>query len=426
MKKINIGLVGFGIVGSGLHSLLEKNSSLIAEKTGIDISLKTICDIRTDHVEKHAKGINVTDKWENLIKDDEIDIIVELIGGIEPAKSIIIAALDSGKSVVTANKKLLAEEGAEIFSMANSGKARIGFEASVGGGIPCIMSLSHGLVGNRVRSVMGILNGTTNYILSKMEDDDMPFPEALKDAQEKGFAEADPTFDIEGYDAGHKIALLSMIAFNKNIDFGSIPIEGITNISKLDISYAHDMGYVIKLLGISKYMDGRVDIRVHPTMIPGKHPLASVRDEYNAVMFDCDMTDPVTLTGKGAGSCPTASAVLSDITLIAGTDPSDEIPRITKGDAEYIKPGERISRYYLRMHTEEMPGIMSKITGVLGQHNISISSVIQKEVNDTYIPLFFMTHESREDEMLNAMNEIKGFDFVHGEVMLIRVEDSLT
>ncbi len=424
MKKVNIGIIGFGTVGSGLNELLRKNSDIIAKRTGVGISIKAVCDIRTDIVKNSVSGAAITGEWNSLVADPGIDIVAELIGGIEPAKSIILAALRNGKGVVTANKKLLAEAGAEIFKLENAGSGRLGFEAAVGGGIPCIMALRHGLVGNRIKSIMGILNGTTNYILTRMQDNNMPFPEALKDAQAKGFAEADPTFDIEGYDAGHKIALLSMIAFNKSIDFKDIQIEGISHLSMVDISYARDMGYVIKLLGIAKEIEGGIDIRVHPTMIPLGHHLASVRYEYNSIMFDCDMTGPVIFTGRGAGSSPTASAVLADIVQIAQQGGAYERPLVTDGTARLIEPRRRVSRYYIRMQTDDRPGILSKISGVFGKHDISISSVIQKEVHPEHVPLIFMTHAAEEEGMLAAIREIKKLDFVHGDVMLIRVEDS--
>ena len=426
MKNINIGLIGFGTVGSGLHHLLERNSEIISKRSGVRVRIAAICDLRVDHVKKNAPGVTVTADWKAVASDPAIDIIVELIGGIEPAREIILAALRNGKGVVTANKKLLAEQGADIFTLCGAGKARLGFEAAVGGGIPCILALRHGLVGNRVRSIMGILNGTTNYILTRMQEQEMPFAEALALAQEKGFAEADPTFDVEGFDAGHKIALLSMIAFNKTISYRDVPIEGITKISRMDIDYARDMGYVIKLLGIAKDVDGRIDVRVHPTMIPEGHHLASVRNEYNSVMFDCDMTDPVILTGRGAGSNPTASAVLSDIVQIAVRDAAYESPLVTDGPAAHIEAGMRISRYYLRLQTDDRPGILSQIAGVLGANGISISSVIQKEIHPEHVPLIFMTHQAREEGMMKALDEIRKFEFIRGEVMLIRVEDSPT
>jgi homoserine dehydrogenase len=426
MKKLNIAIIGFGTVGCGLYRLLEKNAEVIAQRTGIDISVTAVCDVRSDHVKKTAPGARIVSDWKEIVKDKSVDIVAELIGGIEPAKSIIMEALKNGKGVVTANKKLLAEEGRDIFKQANAGAGHIGFEAAVGGGIPCILALRHGLVGNRMRSIMGILNGTTNFILTMMRENNMPFPDALRDAQEKGFAEADPTFDIEGYDAGHKIALLAMIAFNKNISYGDIRVEGISHISKADIAYARDMGYVIKLLGIAKEIDGNIDIRVHPTMIPEGHHLASVRYEYNSIMFDGDMTDPVILTGRGAGASPTASAVLSDIVQIAQQGPAYVSPLVTDGDARLIEPGKRMSRYYLRMQTDDRPGILSQIAGVFGRHGISIASVIQKELHAEHVPLIFMTHEAVEEGMMLALEEIKKYSFIHGDVMLIRVEDSLS
>lgn len=425
-SKINIGLVGLGTVGSGVARLLEQNGAVIARRTGVEARLKTVCDLAVDSLKERTPGVAYTKNWKEVTGDPEIDVVVELIGGIEPAKSIILAALAAGKHVVTANKKLLAEQGREIFEASEKSGRQVGFEASVGGGIPCIVSLRKGLAGNRVQSISGILNGTTNFILTMMRENNMPFPDALKDAQAKGFAEADPTFDIEGYDAGHKIALLAMIAYNKNIAYRDIRIEGISHISKADIAYARDMGYVIKLLGIAKEIDGKIDIRVHPTMIPEGHHLASVRYEYNSIMFDGDMTDPVILTGRGAGASPTASAVLSDIVQIAQQGPAYVSPLVTDGDALLIEPGKRMSRYYLRMQTDDRPGILSQIAGVFGRHGISIASVIQKELHAEHVPLIFMTHEAVEEGMMRALEEIRKYSFIHGDVMLIRVEDSLS
>jgi homoserine dehydrogenase len=425
MKEINIGLVGFGTIGSGVYDLLHKNGGLIRERTGINLTIKTICDLRIDDIKKSVSGIELTQRWEDIIEDESIDIVIELIGGIEPAKTIILKALESGKSAVTANKKLLAEEGKEIFKAESSSRGSLKFEASVAGGIPCILALQTGLVGNRILSITGILNGTTNYILTKMKDEGLPFDQVLKAAQEKGFAEADPTFDIEGQDAGHKIALLAMLSYGKNVDFSSLSIEGITRISSFDISFADEMGYIIKLLGIAKMVEGKLDIRVHPTMISKTHPLASVRNEYNAVMFDCDMTDPVLLYGKGAGSHPTASAVVSDLVQIAGEKGKSMGSVKIREAAEFLPSRERLSRYYVRAHTEDRPGILSKISGIFGKHNISIASVIQKEVSADYVPLIIMTHLAQEENMLSAIDEIGDFDFVDGDVVLIRVEDSL-
>lgn len=424
MKTVNIGLIGFGTVGCGVHKLLEKNNNLIKRRTGIDVRLKSICDLRIQEIKCQINNVNLTERWLDIIEDDEIDTVVELIGGLEPAKTIIIESLNKNKNIVTANKMLLALEGDEIFKKASTSSSQLGFEASVGGGIPCILSLKNGLIGNRINSIIGILNGTTNYILTRMEEDGLPFNEAVIDAQDKGFAEADPTFDIEGFDAGHKIDILSMLAYNRKIDYNFILIEGITKINEIDIIYAREMGYVIKLLGISKLIGDEVDIRVHPTMLSIKHPLSSVRDEFNAIMFISDMTGPVILYGKGAGSHPTASAVMSDIVQIASKESISENLYAISPDVKYLSPDKRISRYYLRFNTEDRPGILSKISGVLAKYNISIASVIQKAINKCYVPIVLITHKADEDSVMNAVKDINRFNFIDGSVTLIRIEDS--
>lgn len=421
MKKIiNIGLIGFGTVGTGVFNIIKENREIICIRTGIELIIKSICDLDTDKVKNSAADAAVTDNWRDITGDPEIDIVVELIGGTEPAKSIITESLQNGKNVVTANKMLLAENSIEILETLIKTGNSIGFEAAVGGGIPCILTLKKGLVANRIKSVTGILNGTTNYILTRMEDEGIPFALALKDAQEKGFAESDPTFDVEGIDAGHKIALLSMLSYGRSFDFSKISIEGITKISPIDISYAHDMGYAIKLLGITKMAAGKLDIRVHPTMIPKDHPMASVRNEFNSIMFDTDMADAVVLNGRGAGSRPTSSAVVSDIVELA--DKKEFLGKFT-GQAELMLPSERVSRYYIRLQTEDSPGILSQISGVLGNHNISIASVIQKEVSDAYVPLIIVTHEAIESELFTCIREIENFEFVKDTITVIRVED---
>jgi homoserine dehydrogenase len=426
MKKAVIGIIGFGTVGSGLYRLLRENGELVSRRKGITVEIRRICDLRKDHVERNTENVAVTDRWEDITSDPDIDIVVELIGGLEPARSIIMAALNNKKSVVTANKKLLAEDGLELFREAATRGARLGYEAAVGGGIPCVLALRQGMTGNNIRSITGILNGTTNYILTKMEESSQSYEDALKDAQTKGFAEADPTADVEGFDAGHKISLLAMIAYGKKVDYPSILIEGISCVNEIDLSFARDMGYVIKLLGIAKEYRGALDIRVHPTMIPATHPLASVRNEFNAIMYDGDMTDAVILYGKGAGSLPTASAVLSDIVQLTEKKDIPNGAAFAPGEARYIRPEERMSRYYLRIHSLDRPGILSKISGVLGAHDISIASVIQRENtgDDDFIPLIIMTHYSREKNLFDAVEEINTFDFVGKKIVVIRVEDS--
>ena len=421
MKRvINLGIIGFGTVGSGVYGLIKQNSRTICAKTGIEIKVKTICDLDTERVKTAASETAVTSNWQDITGDSEIDVVAELIGGISPALEIIREALIHGKNVVTANKKLIAEKGSEILEMLSETGGSLGFEAAVCGGIPCIMALQKGLAGNNIRSVTGILNGTTNYILTRMESEGISFDQALRDAQSRGFAEADPTFDVEGYDAGHKITILAMLSYGRSIDFSTIPVEGITRISPLDISYARDMGYTIKLLGIAKNINGTLDIRVHPTMIPGDHPLASVRNEFNSILMDGDMTGPVVMNGKGAGSSATASAVVSDIVMHA--DRPEYHPRFI-GNAKLMSPEERVSRYYIRMLTEDSPGILSQISGTLGRHSISIASVLQKEVNAKHVPLIIVTHEALESNMQKCITEIEQFSFVKEHVTLIRVED---
>ncbi len=421
MKKIvNIGIIGFGTVGEGVYQLIKNNAETIALRSGIDLKIKTVCDLKSEEIKNKIIGSDVTDKWSDITGDSEIDIVVEVIGGISPAREIIIDALRKGKNVVTANKKLLAEDGAEILQTIVETGNSIGFEAAVGGGIPCILALQKGLVGNNIKSIIGILNGTTNYILTLMEDDGISFKEALKDAQKKGFAETDPTFDVEGFDAGHKISILAMLSYGKSIDFKTIPIEGISSISPFDIAHAKDMGYIIKLLGIAKFKNNALDIRVHPTMIPKDHPLASVRNEFNSIMFEGDMAGAIMLNGKGAGSLPTASSIVSDIVELSG---KNEYHGKLTGEAVLMSPEERISRYYLRLQTEDSPGILSQISGVLGVHNISIASVMQKEVNEGFVPLIIVTHEAVENNMLKCIEEIQKFTFIKEKVILIRVED---
>lgn len=422
MKKIKAGLIGFGTIGSGVYALLKKNNALIRQRTGIDINLKTICDLKIDEYKNKIKNINTSGNWKDIINDDEIDTVIELIGGIEPAKSIAIEALKKGKNVVTANKKLLAEDGEEIFKVQSSSNSRLGFEASVGGGIPCIQALRDGMVGNRVNAILGILNGTTNYILTRMEDECLSFNQALKDAQKKGFAEANPAFDIEGYDAAHKIAIISRLAFNKKIAYSSIPVEGITRISRDDIVYAKEMGFAIKLLGAARIAGKKLEVSVHPAMLSLKHPLASVRNEFNAVMFTGDMTGPVILYGKGAGSLPTASAVISDVIQIAQKIKTDEKMQVLE-PAELVKPADKIYRYYMRLSTADRPGILSKISGVLAKNGISIASVMQKAENSKYVPVIIMTHKCSEHGMLKSVKEINSFDFIENDITIVRIEE---
>ncbi len=423
-KKTAIGLIGFGTVGSGLYTVINRNGTLIRERSGVEVIIKTICDLNLDAVRSRvSESVTLTTDWKEIIADPEIDTVVELIGGVEPARKMIIEALKAGKNVVTANKKLLAEAGEEIFALANSGSGKLGFEAAIGGGIPCVQNLRNGLVANRIRSVIGILNGTTNYILTRMERAGLSFEEALSEAQAEGFAEADPTFDIEGYDAGHKISLLAMLAYNRWVDYHTISIEGITSLEPIDVEFARSMGFAVKLLGIARECEDRLDVRVHPAFIEESHQLAAVSHEYNAVVYDSDMTDEVLLYGKGAGSLPTASAVVSDIVQIAVKAEVQESAIRTTGQAELVQPSERISRFYVRMYTEDHPGILEKVAHCFAHNHISISSVVQMESETGHVPLLFITHEAREDGIVRAIDELSKSDFIEGEVIMVRIEE---
>ena len=429
MIKVNIGLIGFGTVGSGVYELLQKNCELIKERSGVDICIKYICDLRVDELKAKIADVQIISDWKVITNDPEINTVIELIGGLEPAKSIVIEALKNGKNVVTANKKLLAEESDAIFEALKHSKANLYFEAAVGGGIPCIQALRDGLVGNQVNLIMGILNGTTNFILTRMEDDKLSFADALKDAQQKGFAEADPTFDIEGFDAGHKLAVASRMAFNKKIDFKSMPIEGITKISIEDINNAKEMGFAVKLLGVSRLVGEKMEISVAPVMLPLKHPLASVHNEFNAVLFSGDMTGPVILYGKGAGSLPTASAVVSDIVQIAQKGKKAGGKRKNPAPAKLLDSKDKMHRYYMRLRTLDSPGILSKISGELAKHNISIASVMQKSAAEadtgagSFVPVIIMTHKCSEKGMLESVKKINSFDFMERDITFIRIEE---
>ena len=422
MKQVKAGIIGFGTVGSGVYNIIKQNGAVITERTGVSLEIAAICDLRLEALQT-LDGVKVkTNDWKEIVNNPEIDVVIELIGGLQPAGDIILTSLQNGKSVVTANKKLLAEKGNAIFDAASKSAGTLHFEAAIGGGIPCILALNTGLAANRIRSIEGILNGTTNYILSQMEEKSISFDTALKEAQQKGFAEADPTFDIEGYDAGHKIALLALLAYGKRVDYTKIDIEGITKISDLDILYAKDMGYIIRLLGSAKMTDGALDISVRPTMIPMLHPLSSVRNELNAVMFDGDMTDPIILFGKGAGSLPTASAVLSDVIQSATANILKKINYAEAEEASFLPCEKRESKYYLRVYTKDEPGILSKITGILGRFSISIESLIQRASTDVFVPLIFLTHSVNEAAMIKAAAEINKSDFVKEDIVIIKVD----
>jgi homoserine dehydrogenase len=436
MKEIKVGLIGFGTVGSGVVGILQKNSGLLEKRMGAKLALKRIADIdlETDRGVKLKPGV-LTRRAEEVIKDPEIDIVMELIGGIEPAKTLILKAIRNKKHIVTANKALLALHGDEIFREATRFGVDVNFEASVGGGIPLIRSIKEGLVANRIHSIFGILNGTSNYILSKMTDEGRDFKEVLKEAQEKGYAEADPTYDIEGIDAAHKLAILVRLAFGTSLRFHEIFIGGISDITPLDIQFGREFGYRIKLLAIAKMEKGKIEARVHPTMIPEGHLLSTVEGVFNAIYIKGDAVGPALFYGQGAGQMPTGSAVVSDLVELGRNllvqAKGHRVPSLAYQESAIEKnPLKKIEEvvmpYYMRFSALDRPGVLSKISGILGKNDISIVSVIQKgrRIKGS-VPIVMMTHEAKEKNVRRALKEINRLGVILGKTMFIRVENEL-
>ena len=433
MKKINIGLLGCGTVGTGVAKILIENKDLISSRVGAILNLKSVADIdiTSDRGLKFDKGVMTTDS-DKVVTDPDIDIILEMIGGETIAKDFILKAIESGKHVVTANKALLANQGNEIFRAAEKKGVDLGFEASVGGCMPIIKSLRESLVGNKIKSMIGILNGTCNYILSKITDDGSTFEEALAEAQAKGYAEADSTLDVEGYDAAHKLALLNSLAYGMEIDLNNTYVEGISMITPMDIEYAGQFGYRIKLLAISKNRRGTVEARVHPTMIPVDNILSNVNGSLNAITVSADKVGEILLYGYGAGMMPTASSVISDTVDIARNILSGSVGRIPLLSYRMenilkipVMPVDEIfTHYYLRFFALDKPGVLSRISGILGRNKISIKSVHQKgRKTNGSVPLVMLTHRAKEADILKALSEINSLDVVSDRPVLIRIED---
>ncbi len=429
-KAIKVGIIGFGTVGAGTAKILLKKRNDLEMKSGFPIVLKKIADLDI----KRDRGIKLpadilTTNAQAVLNDPDIDIIVELIGGIRPAKEIIIEAIKNGKHVVTANKALLAEEGSQIFTAAEKNKVDVGFEASVAGSIPIIKIVRESLIGNSINNIYGIINGTANYILTKMTDEGVDFETVLKEAQALGYAEADPTFDIEGIDSAHKLTILASLAFGIPFSFKKVYTEGITRITPLDIQFASEFGYRIKLLAIAKRTGKDIELRVHPTMLPEDDLISSVSGVFNAIFVEADATGEALYYGRGAGEMPTGSAVVSDIVDIARNIMTGAGVRI-KGINVSGNPGLNIKKmedirtsYYLRFSAIDKPGVMSKISGILGSHNISIKSMIQKvREKEKAVPIVMMTHEAREKDMVLALKEIDKLSIVSGRTMYLRVE----
>jgi len=436
MKEIKVGLIGFGTVGAGVVKILQKNFGLIEKRMGAKIVLKRIADIdlKTDRGVKLKAGV-LTRTAEDVIEDPEIDIVMELIGGIEPAKTYILKAIRNKKHIITANKALLALHGYEIFREAHRFGIDINFEASVGGGIPLIRSIKEGLVANRIQSIFGILNGTSNYILTKMTNEGKNFKEVLKEAQEKGYAEADPTYDIEGIDAAHKLAILIRIAFGTPLQFEEIFIGGISEITPLDIQFSREFGYRIKLLAIAKMDQGKIEARVHPTLIPEGHLLSTVEGVFNAIYIKGDAIGPTLFYGQGAGQMPTGSAVVSDLVELGRNilvqSKGRRVPPLSFQESAIEKISLKkiedvVMPFYMRFSALDRPGVLSKISGILGKNDISIASVIQKgrQINGA-VPVVMMTHEAKERNVLRALKEIDQLGVILGKTIFIRVENEL-
>jgi len=431
MTDVRIGLLGLGTIGAGVVKLLETRRALLEERAGCRLTLAAIAD--TD-LARRREGLDLrtlplTDQVDHVLGDPTIQIVIELIGGIDPARSLIQRALAAGKHVVTANKALLAHHGAQLYEDAGRRGVTLGFEAAVAGGIPLIQALKDGLVANRILSVFGIVNGTSNYILSKMTDEDVDFSVALKEAQARGYAEADPTLDVEGVDSAHKLQILVTLAFRTFVDVADIHTEGITRITQQDIAYARELGYRIKLLAIAKAVEGGVDVRVHPTMIPATSPLAAVAGVFNAVFIAGDAVGDLMFYGRGAGQMPTASAVWADTLDIARRIAHGvpalalELPSVG-ADALPLSPIDSVRCcYYLRVMAQDRPGVLSSIAGILGKHQISIASVIQKgRAAREAVPVVMMTHEARERDMRRALTAIDRLPDVAAATTMIRVE----
>ena len=433
MKTIEIAILGCGTVGTGVARLLLENGDILKDRVGRRLNLKYVADIdtETDRGIAFAPGVMIPDAA-RAIADPDVDIVVETIGGEGIAKQLMLEAIANGKHVVTANKALLAKHGNEIIAAADAKGVDLAYEASVGGCMPIIKTVRESLVGNRISAMTGILNGTCNYILSKITDEGVVFEVALAEAQEKGYAEADPTLDVEGQDAAHKLAILAALAFGMQINFDDVYIEGISRITPMDIEFAAQFGYRIKLLAITKYDGQSVEARVHPTMIPFDNMLSNVNGTLNAISVSGDAVGDILLYGHGAGMMPTASAVLSDIADIARNLASEGAGRIPvlgfqpdKVKSIPVMPMDDIvTNYYFRFDAMDRPGVLAAISGILGKYSISLKYVHQKgRKTNGSVPVVMLTHRAKEADVRRALKEINALDVVASEPMLIRIED---
>ena len=434
MKPIQVGLFGIGTVGSGTFNVLARNREEIVRRAGRDIVISMVADLDTGRAERIVKGrATVTANADDIINNPDIEIVIELIGGYTFARDLVLRAIRAGKHVVTANKSLLATHGNEIFAAAREKGVVVAFEAAVAGGIPIIKALREGLTANRIEWIAGIINGTSNFILSEMRDKGLPFADVLREAQRLGYAEADPTFDIEGVDAAHKLTIMSAIAFGIPMQFGAAHVEGITKLTREDIQYAEELGYRIKLLGITRRTDAGIELRVHPTLIPTKRLIANVEGVMNAVLVKGDAVGATLYYGAGAGSEPTASAVIADLVDVARAhtiDPGQRVPHLAfqpdqLANTPILPIGEVTTSYYLRLRVKDQPGVLADITRVLADHAISIDAMVQKEPAEgqEQVDIIMLTHLALERKVDAAIRLIEALPVVLGQVTRIRLEE---
>lgn len=428
--SVCIGLAGLGNVGAGVFKNLEKNRKLITQRTGADIRVKHIAvrDLsKSRDVEIPAEMLSTS--WQGMIDDPEVSVIVELIGGTTAAHDLVCAALRAKKIVITGNKALLAERGQELFALAEQCGVPIYFEAAVAGGIPIIQVLQEGLVGNHIRSIHGIINGTCNYILTRMENEGLPFDQVLKEAQDAGFAEAEPSLDIDGHDTAHKAALLASLAYGFPFPLKEMYVEGIRGVAREDIAHAAGMGYRMKLLAVIKKTDAAVSVRVHPALVPQSHMLASVSGVFNAVLVSGDIVDDTLYYGRGAGRLPTASAVISDIAAVArqiATQSTHHLPAfIPEGEKPALESVDDITcKYYLRVRVADQPGVLAQIASILGERAISIATMIQQDVAEAgQAEIIMTTHAAREQNLREALAKIDALETTRGKAVRFRIED---
>jgi homoserine dehydrogenase len=434
MKPIKVGLLGIGTVGGGTWTVLSRNQEEISRRAGRAIEISVVADKETEKAKKLTGGrARVTGDAFDVVRSPDVDIVVELIGGYGVARELVLAAIENGKHVVTANKALLATHGNEIFKAAQKKGVMVAFEGAVAGGVPIIKALREGLTANRIEWIAGIINGTSNFILSEMRDKGLPFATALAQAQKLGYAEADPTFDIEGVDAAHKLTIMSAIAFGIPMQFDKCYKEGISRLTQADIRYAEQLGYRIKLLGITKHVKEGIELRVHPTLIPAKRLIANVEGVMNAVLVKGDAVGATMYYGAGAGAEPTASAVVADlvdVTRLHTADPDHRVPHLAfqpdrMSNVPVLPMDEVVTSYYLRMRVLDRPGVLADVTRILADASISIDAMIQREPGEgeEQVDIIMLTHPAREKNVNAAMAKIEALPVVTGKVTRIRLEE---